>query len=102
MVNNIDCLKPSEFITNYLLFVQNGMNSNIKRRRGNVNLDDAPKMLSGFLGVVTAFSPSKNEYNEWEKVMDAMTQKNIKELFLEKVEHYKETREKGHKKELKK
>lgn len=105
MVNSIDYLTPTEFITNYLLFVQNGMNSNFKRRMVNANLDDAPKMLGGFLAVVSAFTQSKNEYKdeyyEWEKAMNAMMQKQIKELFLDKIEQYKKGREKGYKKELK-
>lgn len=105
MVNNVNCLTPTEFLTNYLLFVQKGMNSDFIRRMGNVNLDNAPKMLSGFLGIVTAFSSSQNKYKDeyymWEKEMDAMIQKEIKEKFLEKVEQYKKGREKVYKKELK-
>ncbi len=101
MVNNINYLTPTEFLTNYSLFVQNIF----KRKMGNVNLDDAPKMLNNFLGVVTAFSSTKREYKdeyyEWEKEMDAMIQKEIKEKFLENVEQYEKERTKGYKKVLK-
>ena len=98
MVNSIDNLTPTEFLTNYFLFIQNGMSSNFERKSGNISLDGVSGPQRDFLGIV-AIQPLlkkdyKSEYYKWQEEMNTRMQNEIKKSFVEKVEQYKKTRKK--------
>ena len=61
MVENIRRLTPTEFVTNYLSFVRNGLDSNFKNKNGNISVDGLHAETRDLVGALSIFSLFHNE-----------------------------------------
>lgn len=95
MVRSISRLTPTEFVTNYLLFVRNGLDSNFKNKKGNVSVDGLYGVEKDFVGAVSMFSLFSRESLALYKRFQSSEQRSIKRNFAQMVKEFKSTQELG-------
>ena len=84
MVRSISRLTPTEFVTNYLSFVRNGLDSNFKHKEGNVSVDGTYGETRDLVGAVSMFHMFGREQSDLDKRFELESEISIV-LFKNKI-----------------
>lgn len=93
MVSQISKLTATEFINNYMQFVNNGFDSNFCNKEGNISIEDVYGSTRDLIGIASIVSLFNSEQSDWEKSFELNTHYSIKNKFIEMVEQYKYSQE---------
>ena len=93
MVMSISKLTPTEFITNYLSFVRNGLDSDFKSKEGNFSVDGLHGSARDFVGTVSMFSLFNREQSDLDRRFELDEHISIRKRFTQMIEQYKSIQE---------
>ena len=93
MIFVISRLTPTEFINNYHMFIKNGLNSNFRKIKGNISVDDAYGQTRDMIGAISIFSMFKKEESELDRQFQSDMHWSIRNNFLKMVSQYKSLQE---------
>ncbi len=93
MVRAISRLTPTEFVTNYLSFVRNGLNSDFKHNEGNFSVDGTYSETRDLVGAVSMFHMFGREQSDLDKRFELDEQISIRRSFNQMIEEFKNNRE---------
>ncbi len=89
MVRAISKLTPTEFVTNYLSFVRNGLDSDFKHKEGNVSIEGTYGETRDLVGAVSMFHMFGREQSDLEKRFELELDISIRRSFNQMVEEFK-------------
>ena len=89
MVKSISTLTHTEFVTNYLSFVQNGMNSDFQYKEGNVSVDGTYGETRNIVGAISLFHMFDREQSDLDKSYELEEHFSIRRNFIRLVKEYK-------------
>ncbi len=93
MVRSISRLTPTEFVTNYLLFVRNGLDSGFKNKEGNISIDDEHGSARDLVGAATTFSLLSRGQSDLDRRFELDEQIFIRDRFSQMIEEFKSAQE---------
>ena len=93
MVRAISKLTPTEFVTNYLLFVRNGLDSDFKHNEGNFSVDGTYSETRDLVGAVSMFHMFGREQSDLDKRFEEEAEISIRRSFNQMVEEFKNNQE---------
>ena len=93
MVRDISRLTPTEFVTNYLSFVRNGLDSDFKHKGGNVSVEGTYGETRDLVGAVSMFHMFGKEQSDLERRFELEAEISIRRYFNQMVEEFKSNQE---------
>ena len=94
MVMFIPMLTPTEFVTNYLSFVRNGMLSDISIKEGNISFDDAYGPIRDLVEAISMADLIEEEHlKDFSKSFNKKKHSYIIKSFRQKIKQYKSLQE---------
>lgn len=93
MVRAISRLTPTEFVTNYLSFVRNGLDSDFKHKEGNVSVEGTYGETRDLVGAVSMFHMFGREQSDLDKRFELESEISIRRSFNQMVEEFKNNQE---------
>lgn len=93
MVMSISKLTPTEFITNYLSFVRNGLDSDFKSKEGNFSVDGLHGSSRDLVGAVSMFSLFSREQSDLDRRFELDEHFSIRKRFTQMIEQFKSIQE---------
>lgn len=93
MVMSISKLTPTEFITNYLSFVRNGLDNDFKSKGGNFSVDGLHGASRNLVGAVSMFSLFSREQSDLDRRFELDEHFSIRKRFTQMIEQFKSIQE---------